>query len=199
MFSKKLNQYINNNNTISIDKLSSLLGSNSFFYLLFIVTFLTSIPSPIWALGTSTVPSGILTLLISSQMILGRKHIYLPAFLKKKNIKTKTIKTMEKYLSKLKTKSNSSKFFFENIILEKISAILIFFCGILMAMPIILTNWAPSFAVTFISISHILKNKFLLFLCYVLTLLMLFGYIYFFKIIIKYAKKFFRKFNIKFN
>ena len=121
------------------------------------MTFFTSIPSPSWGLGTSTVPGGLLTIIISLQILLGFKHIYLPEFLQKRKIKTKYLKIAEKYGDKLKSNNQSNLNFFKNVILEKISAIFIFFCGILMTVHLIFTNWAPSFAVTFISISHILK------------------------------------------
>ena len=196
MFSKQLKQHINTNKNITIRELLDLLGANSFFYFLFILTFFTSIPSPSWGLGTSTVPGGLLTIIISLQILLGFKHIYLPEFIQKRKIKTKFLKIAEKYGDKLKSNNQSNLNFFKNVILEKISAIFTFFCGILMMVPLILTNWAPSFAVTFISISHIFKNKWLLILCYILTSIMIVGYIYFFKLIIYFAKKFLKKLNI---
>lgn len=198
MFSKQIKQQINTNKNITIRELLDLLGANSFFYFLFIITFLTSIPSPSWGLGTSTVPGGLLAIIISFQILLGFKHIYLPEFLQKRTIKTNFLKTVEKYGDKLKSNNKSDVHFFKNIILEKISAILIFFCAILMIIPLILTNWAPSFAVTFISISHIFKNKWLLILCYILTSIMIVAYVYFFKFIIYFAKKFLKKLNINF-
>ena len=196
MFNKNIKNEMKNNKSITVSKLLDLFGSNSFFYLLFVITFITSIPSPSWGLGSSTIPGGLVVLFVSLQILLGFEHIYLPEFLQKYKIKIKYLKFMEKYLNKLKNKSAKNVDFFKNKIVNKVSALFMIPCAIFMLIPLIFTNWAPSFCVTLISISHILKNSILLKFVYVAIILMILFYFYFFKFIIIYTKKFLKKFNI---
>ena len=197
LFSKKLYKEINKGKTISIEKILELLDSTSFFYFLFIITFFTSIPAPSWGLGGSTIPGGILSFVISIQLILGYKTIYLPSYLRKKTVKTSYIKKIDEYLTRFNLKKNKKSLFLTETI-EKISGFFILCNSLLMMIPIIFTNWGPSFSISIISLSHILKNKWFLVLSYVLTVVMFILYIYFFKFIIYYTKKFISKIDFNF-
>ena len=198
IISKKLNNELNHNKKLSVKKLLLLLGDKSFFYFLFIITFFSSIPAPSWGLGSSTIPGGILCFIISLQILLGFKHVYLPNFIEKKKIKTKYIKKINSFFYKFKFKKLNDSFVFENSFIEKISAFFILMNSILMMIPIIFTNWAPSFCVTSISLSHILKNKWFLTLSLTLNIFMLIGYVYFFKYIIYYINILLNKIDLKF-
>lgn len=195
MFPKNFNKKIKENKKISVEKILQLIGDQSFFYLLFLVTFITSIPSPSWGLGTSTVPGGLIVIFLSIQIILGFKQIYLPNFLKKTKVPTKPLQFIYKYTKKLQYFDKKNVSFFKHTILKRISGLLIFCCGILMSMPIILTNWAPSFTTSLISIAHILKSKNLLIILYILTVVMILMYIYFFSFIISFVKKYVKKYK----
>ena len=64
-----INKSNNNNDNIKIKNIMKQLKYNSFFYLLLVVTFLTSIPTPALGLGSSTVPFGMICIFLSIQMI----------------------------------------------------------------------------------------------------------------------------------
>ena len=194
MFSNKITQEINKNKYITIKKILYLSNNFSFFLLLFIATFLTSIPSPAWGFGFSTLPAGIISFVIAIQILIGLDHVYLPAFFQNMKLTSSFFKTIEKYTYYFK-KNNKTKFvnnnietkIFDNYIFNRISAIFVLFCSILMMIPIMLTNWMPSVCVSFISISHLFKNFKLLILCYLVTALVIIGYIYLFYLIYYYG------------
>lgn len=183
-----INKSNNNNDNIKIKNIMKQLKYNSFFYLLLVVTFLTSIPTPALGLGSSTVPFGIICVFLSIQMILGFKHIYLPEFLLNIKIKKSVIHKIKSYLKKMKKKNKVEENFFDSKIINTISGIIILFNGILMSIPIIFTNWHPSISTSIISLAHIIKNKKLLILFYFLSIFMFVGYIIFFYFIYKSVK-----------
>lgn len=198
IFSKKLRKEIKKEKKISIKKILHLLDNKSFFYFLFIITFFTSIPAPSWGLGSSTLPGGFLSFIISIQILLGYKNIYLPSYLNKKTVKISYIKKIDDYLNKVNLKKNKNPLFFSNTVIKNTSAFFILCNSLLMMIPIIFTNWGPSFSVSVISLSHILQKKWLLVLSYILTIVMFILYIYFFKFIVYYIKKFISKIDFNF-
>ena len=177
-----------NKKKIKIKDILKNLNTDSFFYILFITTLLTSIPTPAIALGSSTVPIGLISIFLSVQIILGFKHFYLPEFLLNFKINKSIIDTVDKYITKLKKKDDK---FFDLKIIDKISGLIIFLNGILMSIPIIFTNWHPSLSTTFISLAHITKSRKILQLFYFLSIFMFvgFGLLFYimFKIINKYS------------
>lgn len=188
MYQNNLLDEINKKKTLTIKEILDKLKKSSFFFLLFLVTLLTSIPSWSWGFGLSTVPGGIISLIISIQIMLGYNHIYLPKFLENINIKCNLLKKVLGYISIFKIKNSQlEKTLIENPLVTRISAMFILLNSILMMIPLLLTNWLPSLSVTFISISHIFKNTKLLMLCYILTIPMLLGYIYAFILLKKYG------------
>jgi hypothetical protein len=186
----------NNNENIKIKNVMKQLKYNSFYYLLLVVTFLTSIPTPALGLGTSTVPFGIICVFVSIQMILGFKHIYLPEFLLNIKIKKSTIEKITSYITRMKKVNKVEDHFFNLKIINTISGLIILFNGILMTIPIVFTNWHPSISTSIISLSHIIKNKKLLILFYFLSIFMFIGYAIFFYFIYKSIKNFSSKKNL---
>lgn len=178
-----------NKNTLKIKDILKNLQSDSFFYILFISTLLTSIPTPAIALGSSTLPGGLISILLSIQLILGFKHFYLPEFLLNIKIKKSIINKTNKYIGKLQKKKGDYKFFNLKII-DKISGLIIFLNGILMCIPLIFTNWHPSLSTSFISLAHIIKNKKLLQIFYFLSIFMFIGFALLFYIIFKVINKY---------
>lgn len=177
-----------NKNTVKIRDILKNLQSDSFFYILFISTFITSIPSPALVFGSSTIMGGIISILLSIQIFLGLKHLYLPDFLLDFKIKKSVIDKGNKYIKKFKTQKDNT--FFNSKIFNKISALIIFLNGILMCIPLIFTNWHPSLSTTIISLAHIIKNKHLLILFYFLSIFMFIGFILLFYIIFKLIKQY---------
>lgn len=177
-----------NKNTIKIRDILKNLQSDSFFYILFISTFITSIPSPALVFGSSTIMGGIISILLSIQIFLGLKHLYLPDFLLDFKIKKSVIDKGNKYINKFKTQKDNT--FFNSKIFNKISALIIFLNGILMCIPLIFTNWHPSLSTSIISLAHIIKNKHLLILFYFLSIFMFIGFTLLFYIIFKLIKQY---------
>ena len=70
--------------TYTIQELIDYFKEDSIFAILFIITFITSIPAPPQAFGAETVFGGTITFLLSLQLILGVKKPILPDFIKHK-------------------------------------------------------------------------------------------------------------------
>lgn len=187
---------ISKKNKIKIKDLISKLQFNSFFYILLIATFITSIPSPALGFGSSTIPGGLICILLSIQLMLGFKKIYLPEFLLNIKIKKSIIKKLTTFISQKQITSNNDNKFFNSIILNKISGLMIFFNGVLMCIPIIFTNWHPSISTSIISLAHIIKNKNLLLLFYCLSIFMFIGYTLFFYLIFKVIKHYSKNYSL---
>ena len=192
--SKIKNILLNDNNKyLTIGNIIKSFEKDSFFIILFFSTFITSIPSPSYGFGTSTMLGGIISLLVSIQLLFNFKKLYLPKFILKKKIKLKKIKKKEKIINKildtfelLLKKNNESllTFFF-----VKISTLLIIFNSILMILPLILTNWLPSTTITLLSISYLFKDgRFFLFSLF-FSLFVSIAYITIFRLIFLFFKK----------
>lgn len=178
------------NDKIKIKDILSNVKIDSFFYIILLSTFITSIPSPALGLGSSTIPGGLLCIVLSIQIILGFKQIYLPNFISNFKIKNSFIKKINRYITKVNKIDTPEKKFFNLQILNKISGLMILCNGILMCIPFVFTNWHPSISSSIISLAHIIKNKKLLLLFYFLTLFMFVGYTLFFYLIYKAVKNY---------
>lgn len=184
-----------NNKQIKIKDIITKLQINSFFYILLIATFITSIPTPALGLGTSTLPGGLICLILSIQMILGFKNIYLPDFLNIK-VKKSIIDRLTTYITKIRQIRKSDNKFFNLKILHKLSGLIIFCNGVLMCIPLVFTNWHPSISTSIISLAHITKNKNLLILFYFLSVFMFIGYALLFYLIINFIKQYSKNFSL---
>lgn len=186
--------------SIKVKEILKLLGKESFFQVLFIVTLITSIPAPSWGFGFSTVPGGIITFIIGIQLILEYKYIKLPDFINEKEIDTKYFSG--KYFEKFKEWVNylkkqgkpRLKKIFNSPNFNKIAGISLIPPSILMIIPIIFTNLLPSIIVTGISLSYILKDGVLFFIFCLLSFIVFIAYIFFFKYLIIYFKYLSNKF-----
>lgn len=191
---------INEKKTIKVKKLLELLGKESFFQILFVVTLITSIPAPSWGFGTSTIPGGILTLIIAVQLILDYKYIRVPDFIGEKDLDTsyfsgKYFKKIKESAIYLKTLGKPRlKNIFNNPTFNKIAGISLILPAILMIVPIIFTNMLPSMIVTGISLAYILKDGLLFFIFCLLSFIVFVAYIFFFKYLIIYLKYLSNKF-----
>ena len=139
----------------SIKQLVQYFGSDSHWAVIFIVNLPMAIPGPPYAAGFETLPSGLITLVLAVQILLGYKNIYLPEFIENKFIdisllkKTEYLKVdnalktvIEKYLKK-------KKLIFSIHTLKKYSPFLSFHT--LYNDVFILTNWLPCIAITILS------------------------------------------------
>lgn len=180
--------------TIKVKEILKLLGKESFFQILFISTIFTSIPAPAWGIGFSTIPAGIITFLISIQLILDYKYVVLPDFINEKEIKTsilkgKSFKTIKKWFAYLKGMSSPRlKKVFKSKNFNKIAGLSLLPQGILMIIPIIFTNLLPSMIVTGLSLAYILKDGVLFFIFCLMSFIVFFTYIFFFKYLVSYLK-----------
>ena len=190
---KKVDE-IKEKKTIKVKEILKLLGKESFFQILFISTIFTSIYAPSWGLGFSTIPAGIITILISFQLMLDYKYVVLPDFINEKEIKTsilkgKNFKKVKKWFDNLKSISSPRlKKIFKSNNFNKIAGLSLLPQGILMIIPIIFTNLLPSMIVTAISLCYILKDGVLFFVFCILSFIVFFTYIFFFKNIVLYYK-----------
>jgi len=191
-----------NNKSIKVKDFIKYVGNESFFHILFLTTILTSIPAPAWGFGTSTIPGGIITLILAIQIILDYKHVVLPNVIGNIEIKTKYFK--EKYIKKMESLTNTLKKYSTKRFSEifnfnhsnKITGAVLVLQAILMLIPIIFTNLFPSVIVTAISYCYLIKDGLLLMFFWILGTIVFIMYIFFLKYIIRYLKflsnKFFR-------
>lgn len=186
--------------TIKVKEILKLLGKESFFQILFITTLITSIPAPSWGFGLSTVPGGIITLIIAVQLILNYKYIVLPDFINEKEIDTsyfsgKYFNKFKIWVNFLKSKGKPRlKKIFKSNNFNKIAGLSLLPPGILMIIPIIFTNLLPSIIVTGLSLSYILKDGILFFIFCLLSFIVFIAYVFFFKYLIMYFKYLSNKF-----
>ena len=169
----------------SIKQLVQYFGSDSHWAVIFIVNLPMAIPGPPYAAGFETLPSGLITLVLAGQILLGYKNIYLPEFIENKFIDISLIKkndylkvdnalkTIEKYLRKRKTD-------IFNPYSEKILAVSIIPPALLMMLPVILTNWLPCIAITILSFVYLFKDGYNIFLAFILCWAITLGYFFVF-------------------
>ena len=191
----KINKLINKKqNKFTIREIINYFKEDGIFAILFIITFPTSIPSPSYGLGSSTILGGLITIFLALQIFFGKKKPYLPDFIMDKKINvTKFRKRFHKRvdyaLFKMEKYFKKSHPNFLNEIFVKISSILMILNGILMIIPIIFTNWLPSTTVSFMSFSYLFKDGFMFMISLLFATFIFLFYFFAFKYIISYANK----------
>ena len=192
----KLNQLINKKKKkFTIKEIIHHFKEDGLFAILFIITFPTSIPSPSYSLGSSTILGGLITIFLSFQILLGKRKPYLPDFIMDKKINVSTFRKlyhkrvnyalfkMEKYFKK-----SHPEFF--NKLFTKFASILMILNGIWMIIPIIFTNWLPSTTITFISFSYLFRDGFMFIISMLFAIFIFLFYKFAFKYIFAYIKKY---------
>jgi len=159
-------------NKYSIKQLIEFFGTDSHWAIIFILNLPLSIPGPPYAAGFSTLPSGIVTLLLVYQILLGYKKIYLPEFVEKKIIDISIVKTEEylkfdKAFNWVEKRLKKRQIGVFNPLFEKILAISVIPNALLMMLPIVLTNWLPCLAITLISFIYLFKDGYFIFLAFI--------------------------------
>lgn len=187
------NLLINDRKYLTIEDIVKSFKKDSIFITLFFSTFITSIPSPAYGFGSSTMFGGAISFLLAIQLLFNFKKIYLPAFIMKKKINLKKINKKKKIINKILDmfeiifKKNNETLL--SYFLIKISALLILFNSILMILPLILTNWLPSTSITLLSISYLFKDgRFFLFSIF-FSLFVAITYISIFRLLYLFFKK----------
>ena len=167
---------------------------DSIFAILFIITFPTSIPSPAYAFGSSTMLGGFITFFLSLQILFGRECVYLPEFILRKKINVSSFRKyythIEKILLKMEIlfkKRNNMMF---NYIFLKLAAVLMILNSVLMIIPLIMTNWLPSTTVTMLSFSYLFKDGFMFFVSLLFSVGVILFYFFAFNFIVTYIIKY---------
>lgn len=205
-FRNKINKLIKNNkNSYTIKEIVDYFKQDGIFAILFIVTFPTSIPTPAYGLGSSTIIGGLITCFLSIQIMLGWRQAYLPDFILNKKIKISSFrkryhKRFNSVLFKMERFFSRGHQYAFNSLFVKFSALLMFFNSILMFIPLIMTNWLPSTTVTLVSFSYLFKDGFMFLLSLLFSTAVLVFYYFAFNLVISYIMKhksyFIEKFNI---
>ena len=190
----KLNEIIYGKKlTYTLEELTDIFEEDIIILLIFLVTFPTSIPAPPYAGGFGTVPSGFITFLLAINLLINKKHLYLPDFIKRKKINTYFLKKNKWIADKMHTISKYIKkrytFVFQEIG-TKFIAILFLASAILMMIPIIFTNLFPSFSCTLLCFLYLFKDGLLFLIAYILSIIML----VFYKFIYNMLKTYFTRF-----
>ena len=164
-FRNKFNKLIKKDNH-TIREFIEYFKHDGIFAILFIITFPTSIPSPAYAFGSSTMLGGFITIFLSIQILMGRQYVYLPEFILRKKFDVSYFREnihghMDYALLKMETifkKRNDTLF---NALFLKMASVLMILNAILMVIPLMMTNWLPSTAISAISFSYLFKDGFM--------------------------------------
>ena len=194
-FRNKINKLVKKNKkSFTIGEIVNHFKQDGIFAILFIITFPTSIPSPIYGLGSSTIIGGLITFFLSFQLLLGYRTAYLPDFILNKKIKITSFreryyKRFDEVLFKMECYFKKGHQYAFNFLFLKISSLLMLLNSILMFIPLILTNWLPSTTVTFMSFAYLSKDGFMFLLSLFFAVCVLVFYFYAFSLIISYLIK----------
>lgn len=205
-FRNKINKLVKTNKkTVTIRDIVNYFKEDGIFAILFIVTFPTSIPTPAYGLGSSTIIGGIICFTLSIQILLGLQKPYLPEFILNKKINISSFrkryhKRFNRVLFKIERffKKGGHKYAFNSLFI-KISALLTLLNSILMFIPLIFTNWLPSTTITFMSFSYLFKDGFMFLISLLFASAVFIFYFVAFKFIISYILKYKDYFIDKFN
>lgn len=181
-------------NVYQIKDIINYFKEDSIFALLFIFTFPTSIPTPSYGLGSSTLLGGTVALILSIQLFLGYRKAILPNFILNKKFKTRSLK--KKYhkrinfiLLRMEKFFKRGHFYAFNAVFMKLASILMFLNAILMSIPLIMTNWLPSTTVSFISFAFLFKDGFMFLMALIFAACVFSLYVFIFYYIFNYIKK----------
>ncbi len=181
-------------NKYSVKQLVEYFGSDSHWAIIFIVNFPMSIPGPPYGGGFETLPSGFVTLILVSQILLGYKNVQLPGFIANKFIdisilKTESYEKVDKTLQWIEKRLKKRQTDIFNPLFEKILAVSVIPNALLMMLPVILTNWLPCIAITAISFIYLFKDGYIIFisllLSWIIVAFYLISFIFFGKILWK--------------
>ena len=179
----------------TVGEIIDTFGKDGFFALFLIISFPTSIPSPSYGLGTSTMIGGFLCIFLSIQLILGFKKPYIPECIRNLNVDLSYLRgdvylRFDRFLREIETTSTPRyEFLFNFISLRLIALFIIIPSGLLMIIPVIFTNLIPSMIITFVSLTYLIQDGlYLLLACSVSVSLILF-YFFAFKFLIGIIKK----------
>lgn len=185
----------NDQDEFSFGEIIDRFGQDGFFALLFIISFPTSIPTPAYGLGTSTMIGGLLSIILSIQLILGFDKPYFPEFIRKLKVDVSYLRgdiylKFDKILREIESKSISRyTFLFNFVSLRLIALFIIIPSGLLMLVPLVFTNLIPSMIITFVSLNYLIQDGlYFLLSCFVSLGFILF-YIFAFKFLIMLYRK----------
>ena len=192
-FRNKINRLLKKDK-YTIGDIIEYFKQDGIFAILFIITFPTSIPSPAYALGSSTLIGGFITLFLSLQILIGKQSVYLPEFILRKKINVSSFRKyyvhVEKILLKMEIlfkKRNNTIF---NYIFLKLAAVLMILNAVLMIIPLIMTNWLPSTTITILSFSYLFKDGFMFLVSLLFSIGVIFFYCFAFNFIVTYIMKY---------
>lgn len=190
----KLNEIIYGKKlTYTLEELTDIFEEDIIILLIFLVTFPTSIPYPPMAGGFGTVPGGFITFSLAINLLINKKHLYLPDFIKRKKINTYFLKKNKWIANKMLAISKYIKkrytFVFQEIG-TKFIAVLFLANAILMMIPILFTNLFPSFSCTLLSFLYLFKDGLLFLIAYILSVIMLIFYKFIYNILKTYFSRF---------
>ena len=184
-----------NQDKYTVGEIIDTFGKDGFFALLLIISFPTSIPSPSYGFGTSTMIGGFLCIFLSTQLILGLKKPYIPQYIRNLNVNLSYLRgdvylRFDRFLREIETTSTPRyEFLFNFISLRLIALFIIIPAGLLMLIPIIFTNLIPSMIITFVSLTYLIQDGLYLLLSCCLSIALILFYFFAFKFLIKIIKK----------
>ena len=173
------------NKKVSIIELLRIYKKKGLMFLIFLLSIPHSfILTNVYTFGIGTIPFGLTIVLLSIFMLFEISLSKLPKNVKKIKLKKKLLvnkktSSIFEFLNKLNDKFNYKKLRnIDNRFLSKIIVILTLLHGVLLTIPIPLTNAIPSICISLLSFSYIIKNNFLMILTSIIGIGVFFSYIY---------------------
>lgn len=182
MFLKQLQEIISSDKTTyTLGELLTHFESSSIPVFLILVTFITSLPLPPWGGGFETIPSGILSIILAIQGLLGLKTVYIPSALHSLEIDITFAKESEfvkKMFDWIEKNVQPDRYEWAlNGFTEKLMYILVIPNALLMLIPVMFTNGPPSQCITLTAMAWLLYDGFYFLLMLGLSAFIVFMYI----------------------
>lgn len=181
-----------NKSEYTIKEINNHFKEYGIFTLIFIISFISLIPTPLgpiltpFGLSITSAIFAVFIFLLSIQLLFNKKTPYLPEFINKKKInvrflKSKKAKKFSSYIEKIKVifKSRLTKLL--NPLSKKATSIVFIILTLIMMIPIVLTNFVPGLMIALVSLALILNDGLLFLVFLILSVIIIILYYFIFK------------------
>jgi len=180
----------------TIKELNDHFKEYGIFTLIFIISFISLIPTPLgpiltpFGLSITSAIFAVFIFLLSLQLFFRIKTPYLPEFIKNKKINVTFLKSKKaikytSYLEKIKVVFKSRLSNLINPMSIILTSLIFILLTLIMMIPIILTNFIPGLMITLVSLALLLNDGLLFIVCLIISAIIIVLYYFIFKKLIK--------------
>jgi hypothetical protein len=181
----------------TVTELTDHFKEYGIFTLIFIISFISLIPTPLGPILTPfglSITSAIFAVfigLLSVQLLFRIKTPYLPEFIKNKKInvtflKSKKAMKYKSYLEKIKVVFKSRISNLINPMSIIVTSLIFILLSLIMMIPIVLTNFIPGLMITLVSLALLLNDGLLFIVCLIISVIIIVLYYFVLKKLIKF-------------